>query len=295
MILEPLDSAQEIEKIANNILIGSKALGVFPTPIDKIITYTELSLAHGIDLSEVEPSFFAKGQYFFGKISRKVLGMIDFREKTIYLDHSQPEHRKNFVKLHEVGHGAIPWQNELLGCQDDEQTIIPEIKEKFEREASFFASASLFQLDRFDEEAAKLPLSIRSARVLAGKFGGSGQASIRRYVERSRKRCAVLVFHKTSKSGPFPAVVRNYFESPSFTQAFGGLVWPDTCGFEYEFVKDIQRGRRDHETGQIAVTTRSMEMVTLQYHFYNSTHNVFVLFLPSGEKNASRVTILPRS
>ncbi len=293
MKLEPLASVEEIEKIANNILLGSKAFGVFPTPVDKIIEYCELSLAHGVDLSNIQQDFVSRGMNFFGAITRKVLGMIDLREKTIYLDQSQKPARKNFVKLHEVGHGVIPWQRELLGCQDDENTIVPEVKEEFEREASFFSSASLFQLDRFNEEAAKLPLSINSARVLANKFGGSVQATLRRYVERSPKRCALLVFHKTQRDGPFPAEVRNYFESPAFTKAFGGLIWPDKCGLEFEFVKDMQRGRKDHEDGQIMTTTATMESLTLRYHFFNNTFNVFVLLFPSGEKNASRVKILP--
>jgi hypothetical protein len=295
MTLGPLAASDDIEKITQNILTGSKAYGVFPTPVDKIVAYSELTISQGVDLGQVEPSFFDASRHFFGKVTRKVLGIIDFKEKTIYLDHTQKTPRKNFIKLHEVGHGVMPWQKKLLGCKDDEETILPdECKVELEREASFFASASLFQLDRFNEEAAKLPLSIRSARALGQKFGGSVQATLRRYVERSPKRCALLVFHKTEKTGPFPAKVRNYFESQAFTKAFGGLTWPDECGHEFEFVKDIQRGRKDHDGGQIAVTTSSLEQVTLQYHFFNSSYNVFVLFFPAGEKIASRVKILSR-
>ena len=294
MTLEPLASVEEIEKIAKNILLGSKAFGVFPTPVDKIIEYCELSLAHGVDLSKVQQDFVTRGMNFFGSVTRKVLGIIDFREKTIYLDETQKPARKNFVKLHEVGHGVIPWQKELFGCQDDEDTIVPEVQEEFEREASFFSSAALFQLDRFNEEAAKLPISINSARVLGDKFGGSVQAALRRYVEHSPKRCALLVFHKTQKDGPFPATVRNYFESPSFTKSFSGLIWPSKCGLEFEFVKDIQRGRKLHEDGQILTTTATMEPLTLHYHFFNNTFNVFVFLFPAGEKNTSRVKILTR-
>ena len=292
MTPEQLDGADEIEKITRNILVGAKAWGKFPTPIEQIVSFTELSLAKGIDLSQAAPGFFARSKDFFGTVTRKVLGMIDFREKVIYLDQSQLPARKNFVSLHEVGHGVIPWQKDLFGCQDDEDTIVPDIKELFERQASFFASAALFQLARFDEEAAKLPLSIASARVLAKKFGGSVQAALRRYVERSPKRCALLVFHKPQRNGTISARVRNYFESPSFTQAFGGLTWPDECGFDFAFVKDMQFNRKHREDGQIAVTTRSNELVTLQYHFFNNTYNVFVLLLPAGEKNASRVKIV---
>lgn len=288
-----LDSAEEIEKIARNILVGAKALGTFPTPVDRIIRYAELSVAQGVDLSQIDNAFFLKTAGFFGRVTRKVLAIIDLRSKIIYLDDSQQPKRKNFVKLHEVGHEALPWQSSLLGCQDDETTIVAEVKELYEREASVFASDCLFQLERFDEEAAKLPLGLRSARTVGNKFGGSAQAALRRYVERSPKRCALLVLHKPEPGQPLRAKVRNYFESTSFQREFGGLTWPNECGLEYQFVKDIQWKRRDHQEGQIGVTTKSLKQLTLQYHFFDNSYNVFVFFFPPGEKIISRVTIVP--
>ncbi len=218
-----LESSAEIDKIARNILIDSKAAGRFPTPVDTIIAYTELSLDRGVDLSKIELSFLSASKDFFGRISRKVLGMIDIRQKTIYLDHSQRPSRKNFVKLHEVGHGVLPWQSALLGCLDDEHTISPEIDEVYEGEASYFASCCLFQQERFNEESAKLPLSLASAQVLATKFGGSLQATLRRYVEFSPHRCSMLVFHRPEFNGTCKAKIRNYFESPRFNDETGGL------------------------------------------------------------------------
>ncbi len=293
MILSPLVTADEIEKIARNILIGSRAFGKFPTPVDDIIAFSELSLAKGVDLSEVQPSLIMAGRLFAGKVSRKVLGIFDFRDKTIYIDHSQRKSRKNFIKLHETGHGVISWQKDLIGCLDDQDTIAQEIKEEFEREASFFASAGLFQLERFDEESAKLPLSLRSARALGEKFGGSAQAAIRRYVERSTKRCAVLVLNPLEQSNGIYAPIRNYFESLSFASEFGQLTWPDKCGWEFPFVKDMKFKRKEHITGKLSTTTASLKELDLDYHFFNSSYNVFVFLFPAGEKLPSRITILP--
>lgn len=287
-----LDSSAEINKIARNILIDSKAAGKFPTPVDTIIAYTELSLASGVDLSKVDLSFLSASKDFFGRLSRKVLGMIDIRQKTIYLDHSQKQNRKNFVKLHEVGHGVLPWQSALLGCKDDETTISPEIDEIYESEASYFASSCLFQLDRFNEESAKLPLSIASARVLSEKFGGSLQATLRRYVEFSPHRCSMLVFHRPEFNGSCKAKVRNYFESLPFTKETGGLAWPEECGMEFPFVHDMSRKRKLHETGKLSTTTSKLEALDLEYHYFDNTFNVFILMLLPGEKNASRVTIV---
>jgi hypothetical protein len=87
--------------------------------------------------------------------------------------------------------------------------------------------------------------------------------------------------------------VRNYFESPSFTNEFGGLTWPDKCGWEFSFVQEMQFNRKEHLAGQLTTTTRRMETLSLRYHFFDSTFNVFVFLFPAGEKNTSRIKILP--
>src|SRR5882724_11183015 len=251
-----LPSADDIDKIAKNILLASKAWGVLPTPVDKIIQFADLQIAHGIDLSRVEPGFITANFQFVKQVLSKVRGMVDFRQKTIYLDHSQNPKRKNFVKLHEVGHKACSWQSDLKGFMDDDKTLDPSVDEEFEREASYFASGALFQLERFDHEAAKLPLCIRSAQVLAQTFGSSNHASIRRYVELSKKCCAVLILHQPVPNGEYTAGIRNYFQSPSFTAEFGELQWPgNKCGLDLAFVQDIKRGKKWHEDGQIGLMT----------------------------------------
>lgn len=290
----PLESAPDIEKIARNLLLAAKAWGKLPTPVDEIVRFADLQVELGVDLSKLEPGFFSKNFQFAKQAVTKVVGLIDRRQKTIYLDHTQIPSRKNFVKLHEVGHDACTWQSEL-GYLDDDKTLDPEADEIFEREASFFASCTLFQLERFDEEVAKLPLSIKSAQVLGQMFGGSNHAAIRRYVERSKKRIALLVLHKPEINGEYRVKIRDYFQSVSFSLDFGQIMWPDgKCGLEYIFVQEIKRGRRLHENGQIALIIDSGETVTFTYHFFNSGHNTFIMLLPAGEAIKSRVLILPK-
>ena len=288
------ESAQDIEKIARNLLLAAKAWGKLPTPVDEIVRFADLQIEHGVDLSKLEPSFFSKNFQFAKQAVKKVLGVIDRRQKKIYLDHSQIPSRKNFIKLHEVGHDACTWQSEL-GYMDDEKSLDPEAEEIFEREASFFASCTLFQLERFDEEVARLPLSIKSAQALGQMFGGSNHAAIRRYVERSKKRCALLVLRKPEVNGDYHVKIRDYFQSAQFSADFGEITWPDgRCGLEYAFVQEIKRGRRLHEDGRIALFTGAGETVTFSYHFFNSGHNTFILLLPIGEAIRSRVLILPK-
>jgi Zn-dependent peptidase ImmA (M78 family) len=289
-----LDSSDEIEKIARNILVASKAWGKFPTPVDQIAQFAELQIERGIDLSKIEPDFITANVAFLKRALAKTLGILDRRKKTIYLDHEQIMSRKNFITLHEVGHKACSWQN-APGFVDDEISLDPDIEDQFEREASFFASGALFQLDRFDDEVLKLPLEIHSPLALAQKFGGSNHAAIRRYVERSPKRLALLVLHKPEINGVYSAKIRNFFQSVKFAADFGEIIWPaEVCGLDYPFIQDLKRGRKLHKDGKIPLSTARGELVTFSYHFFNSSHNSFVLFVPTGETIKSRTIILQK-
>jgi hypothetical protein len=294
MNAEPIDGAQEIEKIARNVLIGSKAWGVFPTPIDSIVSYAELQVANGVDLSKVEPGFFTAKLHSLQRALAKVLAAVDLREKTIYLDLSLKPERQRFNKLHETGHKVLTWQRDTYVYLDDKHSLDPDTDELFEQQASRFASDALFQLERFEDEIAKLPLTIKSPLALAKTFGGSRHASLRRYVEKSKKRCALLVLNPPHVNGEFASEVRNYFQSPSFTAEFGILQWPAKCGLSFQFVKEIKYGARLHEKGEIALKTVSGEFVTFDYHYFNNTYNCFILLLPMGEKIRSRTTIVAR-
>lgn len=291
---ETIDGAHEIEKIARNVLAGARAWGKFPTPVDQIVAYAELQVANGVDLGKVEPGFFKTKLHVLQRALSKVVAAVDLREKTIYLDLSQKPERQRFNKLHETGHKALTWQRDVYVRLDDEHTLDPDTDELFERQASWFASAALFQLERFEDEAAKLPLTIKAPLALAKTFGGSRHASLRRYVEKSKKRCALLVLHPPQRNGEYGADVRNYFQSPSFTADFGVIKWPSRCGLDLPFVREAKFGAKLHERGQIALATASGEFVTFSYHYFNNTYNVFILLLPPGEKIRSRTVIVAR-
>jgi len=289
-----MDGEQEIGKIARNVLVGSKAWGKLPTPVDQIVSYAELQVATGVDLSKVEPGFFTAKLHSLQRALSKVLAAVDLREKTIYLDLSQRPERQRFNKLHETGHKALTWQRDTYIHLDDENSLDPDTDELFERQASWFASDALFQLERFEDEAAKLPLTIKSPLALSKLFGGSRHACLRRYVEKSKKRCALLVLKKPQTNGEFHAEIRNYFQSPSFTSEFGVLQWPSKFGLDFQFMKEVKFGARLHEKGQIALAIASGEFIEFSYHYFNNTYNVFVLLLPPGEKIRSRTTIVAR-
>ncbi len=277
---------KDIENVSFDILKQSKSLGVFPTPVDNIVQYCELKVDRENCLSKIPKNYLAKASETLKRALRKLRGAVDIGEKVINLDLTRPVNAQRFVQLHETGHSALPWQRKTFEYYDDDDTLNPDVKIVFEAEANFFASATLFQLDRFDEEASLLELTIRSPLALSKKFGGSVHATIRRYVERCPKRCALLVIEK---DGILNFKVRNYFQSPSFTKEFGVLKWPESLGPDQAFIVDCSF-RKMNTNGQFLYKGENGD-ITFQYHFFSNSFNYFVMVLPFGEKIKSNVKI----
>jgi Zn-dependent peptidase ImmA (M78 family) len=283
-------SKKEIDNLIFDILKSSKSLDVFPTPVDKIVEYCELNLSHKNGFHHIPTNYIPQKIDAFNRMLKKVLGAFDREEKIIYIDPSLPQVKQNFIKLHEAGHGAIPWQKEIKYF-DNEYTLSPTVKEVFEAEANYFASGGLFQLKRFEDEMNKLPLEIGSPMALAKKFGGSNHAAIRRYAEVSKKRCCLLVLEDKDKSNNNGLLnLRNSFQSPSFTKEFGELTWPKTFNSDFPFIIDYTRRRQFHKDGTIQLLVHG-EFIEFSYHYFNNRYNVFVLIIPVGEKNKSKTKI----
>lgn len=283
---------KDIDQISLDVLKQSKALDIFPTPVDKIIQFADLIVNKEIDLVHVNDSFFTKLSGKFDSLVKQVRGALDRRDRVIYLDLSQSNNRQNFVKLHETGHDLLSWQAATLEFLDDDDTLDPYVSEQFEAEANYFASTTLFQNDRFDFEAAKLELGIKSVMYLSKRFGGSIHSTYRRYVENSRKSCCLLLLENVSKKGDFPICeVRDYFQSPTFSRKFGSINWSATLGFKWPFVQDYYFGRKMKYNGEISLSTQNGEL-ECSYQFFNSTYNGFVFIFPKGEKIKSRTTFI---
>jgi Zn-dependent peptidase ImmA (M78 family) len=283
-----MQASKDIEKIAYNILIDSKSAGKFPTPVDDIVKYAELKISNN-SLSDIHPAFVTKQIHILKRAISKVLGAIDLRQKKIYLDLNQKTPKKNFVKLHEVGHRILPWQAKSFEYIDDEKTLDLEEKDRFEHEASYFASSVLFQLDRFDDEAEKYPLSIKSILHLSKLFGSSFHAAARRYTEFSNKRCGIIILNRGN-----PITIRNYFQSKDFTCEFGNLegFWKDNLNISLPFIKDIGI-KKFRDDGLITITYNGVNII-LNYHFFDTTFNYFVFIKPLGEQLKSRVKFITK-
>lgn len=287
-----IKSQEEIERISLELLKQSKALDVYPTPVEKVVQFAELHVDEEVNLSSVNNTLLEKLSSGVDAVLDKIRGILNRDEKTIYLDLTQNANRQNFVKLHEVGHQVLPWQNAVLKYIDNDITLDAQTEEQFEAEANFFASSTLFQNDRFIEEMKQLPLSIESSIHLAKYFGASIHASLRRYVEHNHKRCSLLVLEKISRNGDNPSCyVRNYFQSKSFTEEFGNLEWQQKLGYTWTFVRYYYHGRKMVKNGFIELNTKNGK-VMFDYHYFFNSWNAFVLFMPCGEKNKTRKKVV---
>lgn len=283
---------KDIENISYDILKSSKSWGVFPTPVDRVVDYSNLMLNTNVDVSQIHHGYLSKATDALKSALSKIRGLFDRSENTIFLDLSLPDQKKNFVKLHEVGHGILPCQNRTTEFLDDDKTLDFSHSEEFEAEASTFASSTLFQLDCFENEMEKLEFGIKSAMALAKKFGGSNHATIRRYVEKSNNRCSLLVLKDVSAKGTVAnCKFRDYFQLAKFTKQFGTIGWPEEFGFNWPFLQDYYFRKKMKWGAEISLTT-SGGVVDFNYDFFDTTYNAFVLIYPKGEKTGGRTKVV---
>jgi Zn-dependent peptidase ImmA (M78 family) len=287
--MNDLLSANDIEKITYDILKQSKCFDVYPTPVDKIIAFSELYVDTHTGIHSIPNNYISKNVDVLKKALRKVYGALDRRKKIIYLEPDLKIYKQNFIKLHEVGHDVLPWQKKTFEFIDDDQTVHADTEIEYEREANFFASATLFQLDRFEEMVSNLPLELKTTMLLAKKFGSSIHAAIRRYAENSKKRCSLLILDKLPNSTS-ELKKRNYFKSGFFTKDFGNLELPEVLNTEWPFVQDFFIGKKFHDSGLMTLITDDGD-IDFEYHFFNNTYNVFVFILPEGERIKTRTKI----
>lgn len=287
--MDHLINKKKIEKISHEILKNSKSLDVFPTPVNKIVDFGELQINNGVDLSKVDHSFFKDNFNFdnFINILSNIKGLLFREEKLIFLDKSQLIVKQNFIKLHELGHEALSWQNDIIQVLEETQnTLDDDTNIEFEAEANYFASETLFQGNRYSHYANQIEFGIKAPLALSKKFGGSTHAAIRKYVETSNKRCALIVLKDKSKSGqPISCKLRNLLYSNSFSKEFGKLIIPETLGYTWCFARDFKFVRYVKLNGEVNLDT-TIGKIDFQYEFYTNSYNAFILIYPAGENKS---------
>lgn len=280
------DEYSEVTCYARMLLKHASIGDQLPTPVDDIVTCADLVVSQDITLSEEHVDFFTYSIGVLKSALAKVIGMVDLRENVIYLDSTMLPQKRTFVKLHETGHKVLPWQRQAYLYLDDETTLAPDVHEQFEREANCFAADVLFQIDRFDHDAHDLPLAIKSPLALSKRYGASVHATIRRYVERSRHTCAVLIIERVPELGTKEPLLRikKVVQSTKFTRKFGGLQWPTHLSNDWPFTELLLRRYRFFEDGEIVLNDRDSNPTKCYFHIFDSSYTIFVFIFPLNEQ-----------
>ena len=266
---------QDIKKWSHDLLVSSRCIDTFPTPADKLAAFINLKVSPE-DLSRVKPIYIDRDSSILQKLLGQLRGLLVREAKVIFLDRSCNLERQRFTLLHEVGHN-LPWQVAIASMHaDDDFTLSPETKEQFEAEASFFASETLFQGDKFAEMVKNEPLTIQTAIKVSPFFGASIHATLRRLVEFSPARCALLVMKEPKLT---KAILRDLFHSQSFLSDIGSIHFGESLDYlRYSFVESYVRREKSAQGKFLASVNESS--IELSYEYFFNGYNGFVLIYP---------------
>jgi Zn-dependent peptidase ImmA (M78 family) len=244
----PLESADDIKKIADRLLRSADAYGRFPTPVDDIIAAAKLSQADDYVLDD---SLINKAPAYLRQMlrsaKRKIQGLVDRRERVVHVAPAiENEGKRRFVLLHETIHAASPHQQDLLYA-DDHETLSPTTNRLFEREANFGSAELLFQRDLFTREAKELEISTATIWLLAERYGSSFHAALRRYAETHPAAVAAIVLGRTPSAGTPPRWQREeVMATTSWTEQFGAPAWPRSMSaLTYPFLAALEHVELD--------------------------------------------------
>jgi hypothetical protein len=227
-MLEDLDSAPEIARHTELLLRRAGADGRWPTRVDEIVQASRLS--------EPEESLLSRSvlleapKHLRRAIQRlgpgKIRALLDRRERAVYLDPAiENRGRRSFLRLHEVVHDLLPWQQDLAYA-DNDGTLSASTRRLFEQEANQGAAELLFQGQRFTQMAGDFRVDMAAVCQLASDVGGSLRATLRRFAETHHGVvCGLVLDPSPIGTSPMRYRRKEVSQSPSWTMQFG-RAWP---------------------------------------------------------------------
>jgi hypothetical protein len=274
-----------IRREADRLLRQACAYDRFPTAVSDIIESAKLVVEPKVPIDDgFLRKLYRTGRETIRKALDKVWGILDVRDRRIYIDQDVHEKKQLFLKLHETGHHELPWQRELFHFVEDcESAIDPEMKEDFERQANVFASDILFQIDRFTKLAAERPCAAKTPMDLAKQFGSSVYAAFRRYVTTTARPCALLVLEPpvVILGQGRVATLRRFIPSNPFLQRYGQVIWPTEFDGR-SFLRPIFIPQR--KLIQATACQMSFSGERFLFEAFNSGYGIYVLIYPESQQ-----------
>lgn len=215
-----------IRRHAAALLERAGASDVFPTPVDRLVRAAGLRVDNGFFTeSDVLKRMESVPAERVKRARNVLIGLVDIAEGVIYVHPNVSIENLPPLVLHEAAHAYLEWQRTLyLYVQEDDASCLAnDLKDRFEVEANQFAWESIFQGERFQREAESCSFSLATPIKLADRYGVSGYAAVRRFVETNARPCALLIYSRTHE-GWRP---RRPIQSSDFTRRFGFLPWSE--------------------------------------------------------------------
>jgi hypothetical protein len=290
-----------IRKEAERALREASALGVLPTPVEQVMAAAKV---REVEEDVLNPSFVAKlmnkaeqAGLVIKRALSKVLGLFHASEGLVFIDHTLMLVRKRFVRLHEAAHGFLPWQRPMYAMVEDcEKSLDPDTADLFDREANVFASEVLFQLDTFRDMAEAESFSIWIPVRLAPKFNASVYASIRQYVTKNSRACAVVILNmpELEEGVGFRASLRRVEQSAAFAEMFGRYRWPESYTPDDELGALIPIGhRRGSGKRQLGMRDANGTLHDCVAEAFTTKRQVFVLIHAARTLTATKILLGP--
>jgi hypothetical protein len=285
-----------VRREAERALREASAFGLLPTPVERIMAVANVEEATEDVLN---PGFLERMRAKAGNALRralsKVVGLFHASSGLVFLDQTLLAVKKQFVRLHEAAHAFLPWQRPMYAVvEDGENSLHPDAADEFDREANVFASEVLFQLDTFRDMAEGERFGIFTPVRLAKSFGASLYSSIRQYVSKNHRVCAVVVLNMPEFVGGdgFRATLRRSIQSDAFTETFGRYGWKDYYTPDDEIGSFIPIGkRRASGKRSLSLVDRNGTRHECIAESFTQKHQVFVLIHSTGTLSTTRVVL----
>lgn len=133
----PLDSKEDLELIADELLKRSGVYGVLPTPLDVLSEHAGVKCVN--ELPEKEAflkTLTERGKKAFESALRQIRGIADLRDKVVYIPQGKSDAQERFAYAHEIAHQSIEWHNIGDPHIDTQYTLTPSVQKIIEREAN---------------------------------------------------------------------------------------------------------------------------------------------------------------
>ena len=199
-VFEPPDSYDEIRRLVHGILVKADALDELPTPIGKLFETSRIKECRNLPdpQSSYLSSLTSQARELFQSAMQKIRGIADLRTRVVYIPRQDTDPRILFAQGHELGHQCMAWHNVNRAYQDDDSSLSPSVKLKFEQEANCFSAETIFQGSRFTKRARDYTAEFKSIFALSAKYGSSIQATAWRFIEEQDIPVAALHYYPSN-------------------------------------------------------------------------------------------------